>query len=127
MKPDSILFRQVHPNFFPNGKLSSQAFVPFPKDEGKLSVYDGDLVSAAESFVHYTEQLQFESVGVWGVANAEVGVTGLTSTPDPLPDSPAHALVDFGNASDKECRKLAKKLKAFANSRGCLHSPNSPE
>ena len=123
MKMDSLLLRQVHPNFFQDGQLSSQAFSPSPKDKGKLSVYDGKLISPAQSFEHYTQKLGFQSVGVWGVNNVEVIETGLTSAPDPLPNSPAHALINFGNASDKECRKLAKKLKAFALARGVLYSP----
>jgi hypothetical protein len=123
MKADSLLLRQVHPNFYIGGQLSSQAFFPFPKDKWKLSVYDGELVSPAQSFVHYTQNQILESVGVWGVSNIEVTEIGLTSEPDPLPDSPAHALIDFNNAPDKECRKLAKKLKAFAVAHGCLYSP----
>ena len=122
MKADSILLRQVHPNFFPGGQLSSQAFFPFPKDKGKLSVYDGLLISPAQSFEHYTQKQGLESMGVWGISDSEVIETGLTSKPDPLPDSPAHAFVDFGNAPVKEYRKPAKILKAFAIARGCLYS-----
>jgi len=123
MKADSLLLRQVHPHFFPDGQLSSQAFFPFPKDNGKLSVYDGNLISPVESFVHYTQKLGYQSVGVWGISNGEVLATGLRSAQDPLPDSPAHALINFGKASNKECRKLAKKLKALALARGILHEP----
>jgi len=42
MNDQTLLLRQVHPNFLPDGELSSQAFYPFPKDNGRLSVYDGD-------------------------------------------------------------------------------------
>jgi len=122
MKSDSLFFRQVHPNFFTEKKLSSQAFAPSPKDKGQLSVYDGDLISAGQSFEHYTQALKLSSVGVWGLSQAEVVETELTSRPDPLPDSPAHALIDFGQASSLECRKRAKKLKIFAEKRGCLYS-----
>ena len=46
----------------------------------------------------------------------------------PLPDSPAHAVIDFGQRSEKECRKLAKRLRDFAVQRGCLHPPTpAPE
>jgi hypothetical protein len=124
MKADFHLLRQVHPRFYSDGQLSSQAFFPFPKDKGKLSVYDKKLISPARSFEHYTQKQGLESVGVWGVSNTEVIETGLTSEPDPLPDSPAHALINFGNVSNKECRKLAKKLKMFAVAHGCLYSPD---
>ena len=123
MKADFLLLRQVHPNFFTDGQLSSQAFFPFPKDNGKLSVYDGNLISPTKSFEHYTQKQKLQSVGVWGVSNMEVVETDLTSEPDPLPDSPAHAFINFGNVPDKEYRKLAKVLKAFAVARGCLYSP----
>jgi len=95
MNGDFLLLRQVHSKFFPNGQLSSQAFFPFPKDNGKLSVYDERLISPAQSFEHYTQKQRLESVGVWGVSELEVNKTGLTSGPDPLPDSPAHAFIDF--------------------------------
>ncbi len=121
MNSDSLLFRQVHPNFYPDGQLSSQAFIPFPKDEGQLSVYDGDMITPEQSFVHYTQTVGFASVGVWGLTNAEVASTGLTSRPDPQPDFAEHAVIDFGTMSEKECRKFAKKLKFLAVNRGRLH------
>jgi hypothetical protein len=123
MNEQTLLLRQVHPNFLPEGELSSQAFYPFPKDDGKLSVYDGDQISAAASHHHYTNDLGNSSAGVWGVDCGEVASTGLTGQPDPIPNSPAHACIDFGRRVDKECRKLAKKLKEFATERGCLHQP----
>jgi hypothetical protein len=49
MKPETVLLRQVHPDFIPDGQLTSQAFMPFPKDDGQLSVYDGDQISAIDS------------------------------------------------------------------------------
>ena len=53
MTPETLLLRQVHPSFTQDGKLSSQAFFPFPKDEGQLSVYDGDLIEAKPSWDHF--------------------------------------------------------------------------
>ncbi len=122
MTDKTVLLRQVHPAFVPAGQMTSQAFMPFPKDDEKLSVYDGDQIGAAESYRHYTETLNNESDGVWGVTCAEVSGIELTSQADPLPESPAHALIDFSGKPSGVCRKLAKKLKAFAVARGCLHS-----
>lgn len=121
MNDDTLLFRQVHPNFFPAGEVSSQAFIPFPKDDGRLSVYDGDQVSAEESYLHYVGQ-GLESVGVWAVTGGEVLSAALVYQPDPVVGNPAHAVVDFGALPEKECRKLAKKLKRFAVDRGSLYS-----
>ena len=123
MSPSTVLLRQIHPNFYPNGELTSQAFLPFPKDHGKPSVYDGDQISPADAFAHYTIILKNESCSVWGVACEEVQGVGLSSVSNPLPDFPSHALIDFSGRSEKECRKLAKLLKAIALTRGCLHSP----
>jgi len=117
-----LLYRQVHPGFFKSGQLSSQAFYPFPKDEGKLSVYDGKLISPTQSYDHYTNIQKLKSIGVWGVSNIEVKDTGLSDQPDPLPNSPAHAYINFTMHSPKEYRKLSKKLKAYAIQRGCLYS-----
>jgi len=123
MNPATTLFRQVHPDFIRDGQLSSQAFMPFPKDEGKLSVYDGDQISASESYRHYTESMCLKSAGAWGITCAEATAVGLTSAPDPLADFPSHAVIDFTAQPEKSFRKLAKKLKAFAIARGCLYMP----
>lgn len=123
MNDETLLLRQVHPQFLKDDQLTSQAFFPFPKDNGRLSVYDGDRISAVASFRHYTEDLGFQSQGVWAVSGAESAEVGLTYTPDPLTDSPAHAVIDFGQRPEKECRKLAKRLRDFAVQRGCRHQP----
>ena len=121
MTPQTLLYRQVHPNFCPNKELSSQAFFPFPKDDGKLSVYDGDLISAENAYKHYSAVVGHLSCGVWGVLESEVLAVGLTAKADPLVNFASHALIDFDALDDKACRKLAKLLKAHAVSRGCLH------
>ncbi|OQC41352.1 MAG: hypothetical protein BWX66_00754 [Deltaproteobacteria bacterium ADurb.Bin058] len=48
MNVHTLLLRQIHPDFIQNQRVSSQAFRPTPKDERKLSVYDGDLITPAE-------------------------------------------------------------------------------
>jgi hypothetical protein len=123
MNDQTVLLRQVHPGFIPDGQLTSQAFMPFPKDEGKPSVYDGDQISPADSHAHYTQKLGFKSDSVWGVSCAEVTEIGLASYPDPKEDFPSHALIDFTVKPQTEFRKLAKKLKAKALARGRLYPP----
>ena len=125
MSPTTVLLRQIHPNFYPAGELSSQAFIPFPKDDGKLSVYDGDKITASASYDHYTKVLQYESCSVWGGTCEEVFSVGLAGASDPLEDFPSHSIVDFGTRSEKDCRKLAKRLKALALQRGCLFLPTA--
>ncbi len=97
--------------------------MPFPRDDGKLSVYDGDQINAADSYAHYTEILQNLSAGVWAVTKAEADAEGVMGAPDPLPDFAAHAKIDFGDRNEKACRKIAKRLKAMAIARGCQFIP----
>ena len=128
MNEHTLLLRQVNPKFIQDGEVTSQAFTPFPKDKGGLSVDDGDQTSPKASFLHFTQTLGFASAGVWAVKGVEVQATGLSYRSDPIPDragspgNPAHALIDFGTRSDKECRKLAKLLKRHATLRGCLYT-----
>lgn len=121
--PETILLRQVHPNFVQEGQLSSQAFFPFPKDKGRLSVYDGDRITAAESHDHYTEVLGNASDSVWGVSLEEIADEALSAIADPLNDFPSHVLIDFAAHPERSFRKVAKRLKAYALARGCLYRP----
>lgn len=121
MNDETMLLRQVHPAFFPDGALSSQAFFPFPKDEGMLSVDDGDQFSGEASHRYYTVNLGLESVGVWAVSGGEVVSLALAYRSDPVAGNDAHSVIDFGARSDKECRKLAKRLKNFAIDRGSVY------
>lgn len=121
MNSETLLLRQVHPAFVEKGYVSSQAFVPFPKDDGLLSVYDGDQISAAKAHKHFTENLQFQSAGVWSVTVAEANRIDLPVRLDPLENFAEHAVIDFTAHSSKNSRKLAKKLRDGAMSRGCLH------
>jgi hypothetical protein len=123
MTEGTILLRQVHPSYVENDGASSQAFFPFPKDKNKLSVDDGDRTSAEAAFEFYTNVLELASDGTWGVSGAEVTSTGLSYLPDALENNASHALIDFGDRNEKECRKLARKLKAFANARKRLYPP----
>jgi len=121
MNDQTLLLRQVNPKFFENGQVSSQAFFPFPKDDGKLSVYDSEQISVEDAYHHYTVDQQLASVGVWAVNGAEVAAEGLTYHPDPVVGNEAHAVIDFDARSEKECRKLAKKLRSLAVARGSLY------
>lgn len=121
MNDQTLLFRQVYPNFVVEGVLTSQAFTPFPKDKGGLSVYDGDQVSPQEAYRHYTEKQHLLSAGVWGVSGEEVKSLELSYRADPVEGNSAHALIEFGQRTNKECRKLAKRLVGYALNRGRLY------
>jgi hypothetical protein len=66
MTESTLLLRQIHPSFVKLGRVTSQAFRPTPKDEQKLSVYDGDLIEPAAAWEHYRKR-NLESVGVMAV------------------------------------------------------------
>ena len=90
------------------------------QDERKLSVYDGDLITPAEAFKHYTKTLNLKSIGVLGVSVKECKECELPVTPDPAPFL-EHVLIDFSGYSNKAIEKKAKQLKAKAEARGWLH------
>ena len=123
MTPDTLLLRQAHPNFIKEDWVTSQAFIPFPKDKGLLSVYDGDQITAAESHRHYTQVLGNQSHSVWAVTKAEADQESVTGRPDPLPDNPAHAAIDFSEVPQKTWRRIAKRLKMKAINRECAYLP----
>ena len=95
MNQGTLLYRQVHPNFIRNGEATSQAFIPTPKDNNRLSVYDGDMISAAAAWEHYTGTLEFKSDGVVSVSVAECQAIELSVSSDPT-DFPEHTLIEFG-------------------------------
>lgn len=123
MNSETLLLRQAHPNFVKDNLVTSQAFIPFPRDDGNLSVYDGDQISARDSFEHYTRVLGNRSHSVWAVATREADCEGLIGRPDPLPDHPFHACIDFNAIPERAWRKAAKRLKSRALKRGCQHRP----
>lgn len=116
----TLLLRQIHPGFVQDGRPSSQAFRPTPKDEQKLSVYDGDQIPPADAWKHYATDLKLASSGVMAVSMAECGTLELPVTPDPAP-FPEHALIDFTAYGKSATEKKAKLLKAKAEARGWLY------
>lgn len=126
MTGDSLLLRQIHPSFLRLGRATSQAFRPTPKDESLLSVYDGSLISAEASWIHFTTILKRDSVGTMAVTVEECAAESLSVRPDP--DAfPEHAVIDFSGFSHNQCEKKGKNLKAKAEARGWLYqAPAAP-
>jgi hypothetical protein len=120
MKDQTLLLRQIHPNFLQNGRVSSQAFRPTPKDEQRLSVYDGDQIAPQPAYQHYTETMRFQSSGVMAVTVSECHTLALPAEPDPIP-FPEHVVIDFSAYSKNAVEKKAKQLKAVAEARGWLY------
>lgn len=116
--PDELLHRQVHPTFLRDGRVSSQAFTPTPKDEGGLSVSRGARVTAEEAYRRHTEKKGLRSAGVWSVSVGECGQNELGAYDDPKPEDDAHALVDFRGLSKGKVEQKAKVLAEMARRRG---------
>jgi hypothetical protein len=121
---DSLLHRHVHPSFHQQGRVTSQAFKPTPKDEKQLSAYNGDMISAEDSWNHYTQQLGFESAGAMAVTVAECSSIELPTMADGKP-FPSHASIDFRACSNSQIEKKAKKLQTFATARGWRYQPEA--
>ncbi len=120
----TLLHRQVNPSWVQQGRVTSQVFKPTPKDNRRLSVYDGDQVSAFNAWLHYTTELGLTSIGVLAVTVAECEALDLAAEPDPAP-FPAHAVIRFDACTPSQIEKKAKRLKAAAEARGWLHQAKS--
>jgi len=119
---ETLFLRQIHPTFVQNGRPTSQAFRPTPKDENQLSVYNGEKITAAASWHYDSETLNLESAGVLAFNHAECAGQQLKVIEDGVP-IPAHCYVDFSGVSKPDAERKSKKLAAFAKERGWLFQP----
>lgn len=117
MTNDTLLHRQVNPSWLQQGRVTSQAFKPTPKDHKRLSVYDGNQMTAEAAWRHYTEELKHQSAGVLAVTRGECEAQGLPVEPDPRP-FPAHVIINFDACTNSQIEKKAKRLSEAAQSRG---------
>lgn len=122
LQADELLLRQVHPSFVREGRVTSQAFKPTPKDRDQLSVDLGALVTPTESFTRFTAA-GHRSLGIHGVTIGECRDQVLPVYRDPLPDNDAHAYIDFQGLSMSQREKRSKKLRDIAEARGWLYGP----
>lgn len=119
MNSDTLLHRQINPSWIQGGRVTSQAFKPTPKDQNRLSVYDGDLINAENAWRHYTQTLGFSSIGVLSVTVSECQSLELPVAPDPKL-FPEHAVIIFENLTNGQIEKKSKQLRAFAEARDWL-------
>ncbi len=117
MTPETLLHRQVHPSWLQEGRITSQVFKPTPKDEKKVSVYDGDQITPEKSWEHYTIILKYESIGVVDVTLNDCETQKLIVEPDPEP-FPEHVVIKFDDYSNSQIEKKAKNLTRAADARG---------
>jgi hypothetical protein len=92
-----------------------------PKDDFKLSLYDGDLISADGSWRHFKEQ-GCESVGVLAITCAEGAAESLPACPSPEIFR-EHAHLDFRGLGRGQIEAKAKRLRTVADKRGWQYRP----
>lgn len=116
MNSNKPFYRQIHPSFFKNGGVTSQAFKPMPKDEGLLSLYNSDHFDPETSYTHFTAQTNeftganLESAGVLASHIEDFASCTLTVIEDNMPFQ-GHASADFRNLEKKDVETKAKKLR----------------
>jgi len=118
---ETLLLRQIHPNFVQDGRPADLAFRP-SKDDNMLSVYNGAMIAAAASWHHYTVTLNLKSVGVMALSCAELASEKLNVIEDRDP-FPEHCSVDFSGLRGSEVKMKSKKLAAYAKNRDWLFQP----
>jgi hypothetical protein len=113
---ETMLHRQVNPSWIQNNRVTSQAFKPTPKDEGMLSVYDGDLITAENAWKHFTSEQKLQSVGSLSVTVKECVDNDLPVEPRPAKYL-EHVEINFTAFNGSQIEKKAKKLRSIAEAR----------
>ena len=101
------------------GRVTSQSFRPTVKDEGKLSVDNGDLIAASGAWERFTREPSNASDGVMAVSIADCELYQVPVLEDGIP-YPEHCNLDFSKFEKKEIERKAKHLSSLANVRGWL-------
>lgn len=120
MNEQTLLYRQINPSWLQQGRVTSQALKPTPKDQRRLSVYDGDQITPVDSWTHYTTELRFASVGVLAITVGECASQELAVDPDGVPFA-FHVSIRFDGRSNSQIEKKAKRLQEWAVARGWLY------
>ena len=128
MNDHTLLLRQVHPSWVQSDNFSiqvftSQTFRPTPKDDFKLSVYNGEKFSSESSYQHYASNGNV-SAGVVAVTVQECTEFGLPCEEDNLPFD-GHSFIDYAGLSSSAIEKVGGKLKIKAKMRGWLYLPEN--
>ena len=120
MNDNTWLYRQIHPSAVRNGRVEIAQFKPKGRDDGQLSVYDGDRFTPEQAWLHFTSQRNQS-----GSYNESAGVLGFTVKEcrdldvEPKPDPSAfvgHVQIDYSDCENKT--KVARELRKAAWARG---------
>ena len=128
MTDNTLLYHQIHPDFVQFDSQSetlratSQAFYPSQEDKA-ISTYDGDQISAQDSWVHYTQVEKRKSRGVMAVTPTECKQLALPVIPDGK-GFPQHVSIDCtALTTSRQLETNAKRLRSAANARGWQFGP----
>lgn len=134
MENKLLLHRQIHPTLVVNDIVSNQAFLennliisssafsPTEKDEDKLSVYDGEVFSAEDSYNHFTAN--FSSYGVLSLSIEEVNSESPLFIEKDNNPFEGHCSINFSSITSKNQKtKKAGKLRDFAVKRNWTYKP----
>jgi hypothetical protein len=119
VEADTLLLRQVHPNFVQNGRPTSQAFRPTPKDEFLLSVENGSRIQPGAAWERFTSSPDCRSAGVMAITFSECSEQELPVIEDGKP-FPEHCSIDFSNLTVSLVDRKAKILVRCAVQRDWL-------
>ena len=119
MNDETLLHRVVKPRWLvQNGVVSSQAFRPESQDERRMSVYDGEQITAEGAWHHYArDPNKLRPPGVLSVTVAEFTDEELPVCPDPG-TFPSHVLIDYTKLGTSQIKKKSAKLRDIAVARG---------
>lgn len=118
-----LLLRQINPHWIKRGRLSVEAFNPSQAQSYKLSVDDGDSVSAKDAYEHHKSKRR-STIGVVAATKGEAASGGLSAAAAAVAGWPHHATLDFGALSRSERRCAAEVLVSAAVHRGWIHNPH---
>lgn len=121
-----MMYRQMHPNWIVNSRVSSMAFRPSAKDNKKLSVRTSAKTTAEGAYKFQVETLGLKSLGSWGISIEEVFKIEMKCFESPIttvPQDPSHCHIDFAGLSNRETQDKADKLANYARARGALYTP----
>lgn len=129
-KPEeNFLLRQIHPDFFPDGRVQSSAFNPTSRHQYRLSTNNNSMISAHEAFSRHLENGGL-TIGVLGITEQDCSKNDLTIDHDGLteqdiPDD--HVSVVFpepiGNAGKRQNKRMAESLRDEAVARDWFYKP----
>ena len=123
LSTDTLLLRQVNPNWFVKGELSIAAFNPSKEQHYMAPVDNGHGTSALSAYL-YHQSNGLTTIGVVAATAGEATRENLPVNAAPVAGWPHHMVLDFNALPDKAARRAAARALTFAaRQRGWLHNP----